>query len=80
MNMAKTEPKAIDKLTYEEAFAELEGIVAALETGEQPLNEALTLFERGQGLTKRCGELLDEAELKVSKLTGEKLEPFQEQE
>jgi len=80
MNMAKTEPKPINKLTYEEAFAELESIVAALETGEQPLEEALSLFERGQGLTKRCGELLDEAELKVSKLSGDKLDPFQEQE
>ncbi len=78
--MAKTEPKPINKLTYEEAFAELEAIVAALETGEQPLDEALTLFERGQNLTKRCGELLDEAELKVSKLAGDDLEPFQEQE
>jgi exodeoxyribonuclease VII small subunit len=78
--MAKTEPKPIDKLTYEEAFAELESIVAALEAGEQPLEEALSLFERGQGLAKRCGELLDEAELKVNKLSGDKLEPFQEQE
>jgi exodeoxyribonuclease VII small subunit len=78
--MAKTDPKPIDKLTYEEAFVELESIVAALEAGEQPLEEALSLFERGQGLTKRCGELLDEAELKVNKLAGDKLEPFQEQE
>jgi len=78
--MAKTEPKAIGKLTYEEAFSELEAIVIALEAGDQPLEEALSLFERGQGLTRRCAELLDEAELKVNKLTGEKLEPFQEQE
>jgi exodeoxyribonuclease VII small subunit len=78
--MAKTDPKPIDKLTYEEAFVELESIVAALEAGEQPLEEALSLFERGQGLAKRCGELLDEAELKVNKLSGDKLEPFQEQE
>ncbi len=78
--MAKTEPKSIGKLTYEEAFSELEGIVLALESGEQPLEETLALFERGQGLTKRCAQLLDAAELKVSKLSGETLEPFQEQE
>ncbi len=78
--MAKTEAKSIETLSYEEAFRELETIVAALETGEQPLQEALTLFERGQGLTKHCAALLDEAELKVSKLSGEKLEPFEEQE
>ena len=76
--MTKTEPKPIEKLTYEEAYAELDSIVTTLESGEQSLDEALSLFERGQGLTKRCAELLDEAELKVSKLSGETLEPFEE--
>ncbi len=78
--MAKTEAKSIEKLTYEEAFLELESIVAALETGEQPLEEALALFERGQVLTKHCAALLNEAQLRVSKLSGEKLEPFEEPE
>lgn len=78
--MVKTEPKPLEKLTYEEAYSELESIVSELESGEQPLEEALSLFERGQGLTKRCGELLDEAELRVRKLSGEKLETFEEQE
>jgi exodeoxyribonuclease VII small subunit len=76
--MTKAEPKPIEKLTYEEAYAELDSIVTALESGEQSLDEALSLFERGQGLTKRCAELLDEAELKVSRLSGETLEPFEE--
>ena len=78
--MTKTEPKPIEKLTYEEAYAELDRIVTALESGEQSLDEALLLFERGQGLTKRCAELLDEAQLKVNKLSGETLEPFEERE
>jgi exodeoxyribonuclease VII small subunit len=78
--MAKTETKPIDKLTYEQAFAELEAVVSALETGEQSLDEALTLFERGQGLTKHCAELLDKAELKIRILSGETLEPFEEKE
>jgi exodeoxyribonuclease VII small subunit len=78
--MAKTETKPIEELSYEEAFAELEQIVAALESGEQPLEEALTLFERGQKLTKHCAELLARAELKVQVLSGETLAPFQEGE
>ena len=78
--MAKTETKPIEKLTYEQAYAELEAVVSALETGEQSLDEALALFERGQGLTKHCAELLDKAELKVRKLSGETLEPFEEKE
>jgi exodeoxyribonuclease VII small subunit len=78
--MAKTEVKPIEKLTYEQAYAELEAVVGALETGEQSLDEALALFERGQGLTRHCAELLDKAELKVQKLSGETLEPFEEKE
>ncbi len=78
--MAKSENTAIEKMNYEEAYAELEEIVSALESGEQPLQEALTLFERGQKLTKHCAELLARAELKVQQLSGEKLESFEEGE
>ncbi len=78
--MAKTETKPIEKLTYEQAYTELEAVVSALETGEQSLDEALALFERGQGLARHCAELLDKAELKVQKLSGETLKPFEEKE
>jgi exodeoxyribonuclease VII small subunit len=78
--MAKTETKPIDKLTFEQAYAELEAVVSALEKGEQSLDEALALFERGKGLTKHCAELLDKAELRILKLSGETLEPFEEKE
>ena len=76
--MAKNEPKPIDALTYEEAFSELEAIVAVLESGERPLEESMNLFERGQALNKRCAELLDKAELKVQALVGESLADFKE--
>jgi exodeoxyribonuclease VII small subunit len=76
--MAKKEIQPIENLTYEEAFAELEKIVALLEAGERPLEESMTLFERGQALTKRCAELLDKAELKVKELAGEALTDFEE--
>ena len=78
--MAKTVGKPIKQLTYEEAYSDLEGIVAALERGDQPLEEALSLFERGQLLTKHCAELLAKAELKVQELSGETLEPYEEGE
>jgi exodeoxyribonuclease VII small subunit len=77
--MAKNEPNPIEALTYEEAFAELETIVAALESGEHPLEESMSLFERGQALTKRCAELLDKAELRVHALVGESLADFKEE-
>ena len=71
--MAKTTQKPIEELTYEMAFAELETVVAALESGEQPLDESISLFERGQALIKRCSDLLEKAQLKVQTLTGEGL-------
>jgi len=69
--MAKTEQKPVEQLEYEEAFAELESVVAALESGEQTLDASISLYERGQALAKRCGELLEKAELKVRELGGE---------
>jgi exodeoxyribonuclease VII small subunit len=63
-------------LTYEQAYAELEAIVTALESDERPLDESLALFERGQALSRYCTEMLDRAELKVQTLSGEQLEDF----
>ncbi len=69
--MAKSEPKPVEDLTFEEAYAELEKIVAGLEAGEEPLEKSMATFTRGQALVKRCAELLDKAELKVKQLSGE---------
>ncbi len=73
-------PKPVEGLTYEAAFAELESIVAALEGEQRPLEEAMSLYERGQALVKRCAELLDHAELKVKQLSGNELTDFEESE
>ena len=71
--MPKPQPKPVEALTFEEAYAELETIIAALEAGEGPLEASMAAFTRGQALLKRCAELLDAAELKVKQLTGETL-------
>jgi exodeoxyribonuclease VII small subunit len=71
------EPEPVDKLNYEEAFSELEAIVASLESGDQPLEKATAIFARGQALVKRCAELLEKAELKVRQLTGEEIKDFE---
>ena len=73
----KSSSKAVEELTYEEAFTELEGIVNVLEGEQNPLDEAMSLFERGQALVKRCSELLDGAELKVRQLSGDVLADFE---
>ncbi|TAK13375.1 MAG: exodeoxyribonuclease VII small subunit [Anaerolineae bacterium] len=75
--MAKAKP--VEDLSYEEAFADLEAVVAALESADHPLEESLALFERGQALARRCAELLEKAELKVEQLTGDgELSDFEE--
>jgi len=73
-------PKPVESLSYEEALAELESVVASLEEGNQKLEESMALFERGRSLMKRCAELLEAAELKVRQLAGEDLTPFVEDE
>jgi exodeoxyribonuclease VII small subunit len=59
----------IQSLNYEQAYSELEEIVSGLETNQKTLEEALALFERGQALALRCGDLLDKAELRVRVLS-----------
>jgi exodeoxyribonuclease VII small subunit len=61
----------IDKMAYEQALEDLEGVVTALETGQPTLEDALSLFERGQALARRCADLLDKAELRIRKLTDQ---------
>ncbi len=61
--------KAIDKMSYEESFMELQSVVETMESGELPLKDSLALFERGQALSVRCGELLEEAQLRLRQLT-----------
>ncbi len=76
---ADTGQVPMDELTYEQAFAELESIVAILETDQRSLEEMLALFERGQGLARYCAALLDRAELKVQQLSGGVLTDFSPQ-
>jgi exodeoxyribonuclease VII small subunit len=59
-----------EELAFEAAFAQLEEIVGKLEAGDLALDDALALFEQGQKLAAHCSARLDEAELKVQKLSA----------
>ncbi|MEW6085150.1 MAG: exodeoxyribonuclease VII small subunit [Chloroflexota bacterium] len=74
----KTE-KPVEELTYEEALAELEGIVETLEGEQSQLEEAIKLFERGQALAARCASLLEAAQLKVKQVAGDEVSAFEEE-
>ncbi len=54
--------------TYEALYAQLQDVVARLEAGELPLEEALHLYEQGVQLAATCQRLLDAAELRIQQL------------
>jgi len=59
---------ADEQISFENAYKELEETVRKLEAGSLTLEESLALFERGTELATLCGQRLDQAELRVSKL------------
>ena len=64
-------------MKFEEAMKELEETVKKLENGETTLDESMELFEKGISLSRTCQKLLDDAQLKITKLiasTGEEVE------
>jgi exodeoxyribonuclease VII small subunit len=66
--MAETKIKPVDKMTFEEALAELEGIVRQLETGDVELEKSIAIYERGAALKAHCEGRLKSAELKVEQI------------
>ena len=55
--------------TFEENMQRLEQIVRAMERGDVPLEESLKLFREGTELVRKCGKILDEAQLQVKKIS-----------
>jgi exodeoxyribonuclease VII small subunit len=69
--MSKTtpEPAPAPPPTFEAGLQQLESIVKEMETGELPLERAITLFEQGMKLSEACRKQLEEAETRVEILT-----------
>ena len=63
-----TKPKKDSSESFEQLFHELQATVSKLEVGDLPLDESLALFQRGMELSKKCGEMLDQAELHIKEL------------
>lgn len=66
---ASTERPPVETLTFEQAQAELEQVVEALEDRHTGLDEALSLWERGEALHAWCQQRLDYAAERLQKLT-----------
>lgn len=59
------DPNAVAALSFEDALAELDRIVRALEGGQGRLEEAIAAYERGARLRHHCETKLAEAEMRV---------------
>jgi exodeoxyribonuclease VII small subunit len=74
--------KPVSDLSFEEALRGLEDIVTRLERGDVPLDQSITLYERGAELKKHCEARLNAAQMRVEAIrlsedgTPKGTEPF----
>jgi len=60
--------RKIAEMSFEDALNELEGIVGRLERGDAPLEESITIYQRGAALKAHCEGKLKDAQMKVEKI------------
>jgi exodeoxyribonuclease VII small subunit len=58
----------MEKKTFESSMKQLEAIVRELENGDLPLEEAVSKFEEGILVSRRCSQLLNETEKRITLL------------
>ena len=60
----------IGQMSFEEALRALEDVVRRLETGDVPLEESISLYERGEQLRRHCQARLDAAQARIEKIVA----------
>jgi exodeoxyribonuclease VII small subunit len=71
-----SKPKSSKPPSFEAALAELEGIVAAMEAGQLPLEQSLAAYKRGTELLQYCQSQIQEAQQQVKILEAGTLQNF----
>ena len=73
--MKEKENENDKEINFEEAMGKLEEIASELENGKLSLDESLNKFEEGMKLSKKCNEIIENAEKKITILlqNGEKI-------
>lgn len=61
-----------DDKNFEEMIEDLENIAKDLESGKLSLDESVEKFEQGMKLSKKCSDILENAEKKITMLVNEK--------
>ena len=67
--MAEIAPE-VASLSFEDALRALEDVVRKLESGEVPLDDSISLYERGEALRKLCQARLDAASARIEKIVA----------
>jgi exodeoxyribonuclease VII small subunit len=65
--MDETGPE-ISAMSFEDALRALEDVVRKLEGGDVPLDDSISLYERGEQLRKHCQARLDSAQARIEKI------------
>ncbi|MBL8511468.1 MAG: exodeoxyribonuclease VII small subunit [Betaproteobacteria bacterium] len=73
MPKAAPQPK-----NFEAAIAELDALVEKMESGQLPLEESLSAYQRGTVLIKYCETILTDAEQRIQVLEGGQLSDLNE--
>lgn len=60
----------IAAMSFEDALRALEEVVRKLESGDVPLDDAITLYEDGEKLRKHCQARLDAAQARIEKIVA----------
>jgi len=66
-----SEPQTIDTLSFEDALRALETIVRQLESGDVPLEDSISLYEKGEKLRQHCQKRLDAAQARIERIVAE---------
>jgi exodeoxyribonuclease VII small subunit len=76
MQLSPNPDRAAEPRSFEVAYRELQQVVAQLEDGGLDLERAIDLFERGSQLAQLCERIVDQAELRVTRLAAESASPL----
>lgn len=68
MSKDDKKPSGIAALSFEQALQQLETIVQQLEKGQVPLEESITIYEKGTALKAHCETKLRDAEARIEKI------------
>ena len=66
---ATTDNTDLSTMSFEQAMAALEGVVAKLESGNASLEQSIELYTKGTALKAHCEAKLKDAQAKIEKIT-----------